>query len=52
VRGPFTPSLSAGPYRLPRDVRDRLALVLVHKSVKLLRCLGIYGTCVLAKPLI
>jgi hypothetical protein len=24
-RHPFTPSSSAGPYRLPRDVRDRLA---------------------------
>src|SRR5215218_7851722 len=29
VRGPFTPSLSAGPYRLPHDVRDRLAAALV-----------------------
>src|SRR3954465_7724942 len=29
VRRPFTPSLPAGPYRLPRDVRDRLAAVLV-----------------------
>src|SRR5215204_1482965 len=28
VRGPFTPSLSAGPYRLPHDVRDRLAAAL------------------------
>src|SRR3954453_17822468 len=28
VRGPFTPSLSAGPYRLPHDVRDRLATAL------------------------
>src|SRR3954462_15261845 len=28
-RRPFTPSLPAGPYRLPRDVRDRLAAVLV-----------------------
>src|SRR5215210_1244761 len=28
VRRPFTPSLSAGPYRLPRDVRDRLAAAL------------------------
>src|SRR5215207_2181325 len=28
VRGPFTPSLSAGPYRLPHDVRDRLAATL------------------------
>src|SRR5215207_7144283 len=26
---PFTPSLPAGPYRLPRDVRDRLAAALV-----------------------
>src|SRR3954465_10848324 len=29
VRGPFTPSLSAGPYRLPHDVRDRLAAALM-----------------------
>src|SRR5215210_12979 len=28
-RRPFTPSLPAGPYRLPRDVRDRLAAALV-----------------------
>src|SRR5215217_5855929 len=28
VRGPFTPSLSAGPYRLPHDVRDRLTSAL------------------------
>src|SRR3954470_6303537 len=28
-RRPFTPSPSAGPYRLPRDVRDRLAAALV-----------------------
>ena len=28
VRCPFTPSLSAGPYRLPHDVRDRLAAAL------------------------
>src|SRR4051795_4272159 len=28
VRAPFTPSLSAGPYRLPHDVRDRLAAAL------------------------
>src|SRR5215208_1403786 len=28
VRRPFTPSLPAGPYRLPRDVRDRLAVAL------------------------
>src|SRR5215211_4866606 len=28
VRRPFTPSLPAGPYRLPRDVRDRLAAAL------------------------
>src|SRR5215208_8095039 len=28
VRRPFTPSLPAGPYRLPRDVRDRLASAL------------------------
>src|SRR3954447_19872434 len=28
VRRPFTPSLLAGPYRLPRDVRDRLAAAL------------------------
>src|SRR3954463_6746739 len=27
-RRPFTPSLSAGPYRLPRDVRDRLTAAL------------------------
>src|SRR5215212_9529548 len=27
-RRPFTPSLPAGPYRLPRDVRDRLAVAL------------------------
>ena len=29
VRRPFTPSLCAGPYRLPHDVRDRLAVALV-----------------------
>src|SRR3954452_14279947 len=29
VRCPFTPSLSAGPYRLPHDVRDRLAAALM-----------------------
>src|SRR3954451_7563756 len=29
VRAPFTPSLSAGPYRLPHDVRDRLAAALM-----------------------
>src|SRR3954451_24890807 len=29
TRRPFTPSPSAGPYRLPRDVRDRLAAALV-----------------------
>src|SRR5918993_5596830 len=29
VRGPFTPSPPAGPYRLPRDVRDRLTAALV-----------------------
>src|SRR5215217_1238943 len=28
VRSPFTPSLPAGPYRLPRDVRDRLTAAL------------------------
>src|SRR5215207_9361432 len=28
VRRPFTPSPSAGPYRLPHDVRDRLAAAL------------------------
>src|SRR5215210_2332237 len=28
VRRPFTPSSPAGPYRLPRDVRDRLATAL------------------------
>src|SRR5206468_4838826 len=28
-RRPFTPSLPAGPYRLPCDVRDRLATALV-----------------------
>src|SRR5215211_3322472 len=28
-RRPFTPSLPAGPYRLPRDVRDRLTAALV-----------------------
>src|SRR5215213_11448087 len=28
VRRPFTPSLPAGPYRLPHDVRDRLAAAL------------------------
>src|SRR5215212_6301382 len=28
VRGPFTPSLPAGPYRLPHDVRDRLTAAL------------------------
>src|SRR3954447_7149520 len=28
VRRPFTPSPLAGPYRLPRDVRDRLAAAL------------------------
>src|SRR5829696_1497447 len=28
VRRPFTPSLSAGPYRLPHDVRDRLTAAL------------------------
>jgi hypothetical protein len=28
VRRPFTPSFNDGPYRLPRDVRDRLALAL------------------------
>src|SRR3954453_4209755 len=27
-RRPFTPSPSAGPYRLPRDVRDRLTVAL------------------------
>src|SRR5919107_5531163 len=29
VRCPFTPSLPAGPYRLPHDVRDRLTAALV-----------------------
>src|SRR3954466_3434497 len=29
VCAPFTPSLSAGPYRLPHDVRDRLAAALM-----------------------
>src|SRR3954471_15344269 len=29
VPAPFTPSLSAGPYRLPHDVRDRLAAALM-----------------------
>src|SRR4051812_30904293 len=28
LRRPFTPSLPAGPYRLPRDVCDRLAAAL------------------------
>src|SRR3954451_3388523 len=28
-RRPFTPSLPAGPYRLPRDVRDHLTVALV-----------------------
>jgi hypothetical protein len=28
VGRPFTPSLPAGPYRLPRDVRDRLTAAL------------------------
>src|SRR3954452_14695542 len=28
VRRPFTPALPAGPYRLPRDVRDRLTAAL------------------------
>src|SRR3954463_9425920 len=29
VRRPFTPSPCAGPYRLPHEVRDRLAAALV-----------------------
>src|SRR3954447_19915523 len=29
LRRPFTPSPSAGPYRLPHDVRDRLAAALM-----------------------
>src|SRR5690348_6513127 len=29
VRRPFTPAASVGPYRLPHDVRDRLAAALV-----------------------
>src|SRR3954467_13161839 len=29
VRGPFTPSPCAGPYRLPHDIRDRLAAALM-----------------------
>src|SRR5215207_9307284 len=28
MRRPFTPSREAGPYRLPRDVRDRLSSAL------------------------
>src|SRR3954462_13379797 len=29
VRRPFTPPSPAGPYRLPHDIRDRLAAALV-----------------------